>query len=169
MVEWPTRAQQSHRGRKAWRGEGREWCGRTSDRRERGASVAFLAAPRRFSAVALRARAGTKRRTPPEAGLAQRARVGQWAITSRGILFATVPDALCGSGIETRVSGAGPASGLLTNLQGGSPMDLWTSPEDRREPCGPYGQVRGQRLRVAHRAAHTLAPLAHKLHRTNNR
>ena len=117
MVEWPTRAQQSHRGRKAWRGEGREWCGRTSDRRERGASVAVLAAPRRFSAVALRARAGTKRRTPPEAGLAQRARVGQWDITSRGILFATVPDALCGSGIETPVSGAGPASGARSERQ----------------------------------------------------
>ena len=67
MVEWPTRAQQSHRGRKAWRGEGREWCGRTSDRRERGASVAFLATPRRFSAVALRVqgRNGAERSVGP--------------------------------------------------------------------------------------------------------
>ena len=40
-------------------------------------------------------------------------------------------------------------------------MDLWTSPSDRREPCGPCGRDRGQRIRVAHR-------LAHKLHRTNH-
>ena len=36
-------------------------------------------------------------------------------------------------------------------------MDLWTSPSDRREPFGPCGRDRGQRIRVAHRLAHTLA------------
>ena len=50
----------------------------------------------------------------------------------------------------------------------GSPVDLWTSPSDRREPFGPCGRDRGQRIRVAHRLAHTLAPLVHKLHRTNH-
>ncbi len=39
---------------------------------------------------------------------------------------------------------------------------------NRREPCGPCGRDRGQRIGVAHRLAHTLAPLAHKLHRTNH-
>lgn len=47
-------------------------------------------------------------------------------------------------------------------------MDLWTSPTDRHEPFGPCGQARGQRLRVDHRLDHTLAPLAHKLHRTDH-
>ena len=50
----------------------------------------------------------------------------------------------------------------------GGPVDLWTSPADRREPRGPCGQDRGQRGRVAHRLAHTLAPLAHKLPRNNH-
>ncbi len=49
--------------------------------------------------------------------MAQRARVGQWAITSRGILLAIGTDALGGSGIETRVSGAGPASGARSERQ----------------------------------------------------
>ena len=52
--------------------------------------------------------------------------------------------------------------------EGGRPVDLWTSPSDRREPYGPCGRDRGQRIRVAHRLAHPLAPLAHKLHRTNH-
>ena len=42
-----TRAQRSHRVRNVWRGVAREWCGRTSDRRERGATVARRAGPRR--------------------------------------------------------------------------------------------------------------------------
>jgi len=44
---WDTLAQGSHRGRKAWRGGVREWCGRTSERSERGATVARAAVPRR--------------------------------------------------------------------------------------------------------------------------
>ena len=52
--------------------------------------------------------------------------------------------------------------------EGGSPVDLWTSPADRREPFGTCGQDRGQRWRVAHRLARTLAPLAHNVHRTIN-
>ena len=72
---WFTRAQRSHRGRKAWPGDVREWCGRTSERSERGATVARVAGPRRVSAVALRVPAGTERKRSGgprlQAGLAQ--------------------------------------------------------------------------------------------------
>ena len=54
-----------------------------------------------------------------------------------------------------------PSAARWVPRHGGSPVDLWTSPTDRREPYGPCGQARGQRSRVAHRLAHTLAPLAH--------
>ena len=50
-----------------------------------------------------------------------------------------------------------PSAARWVPRHGGSPVDLWTSPTDRREPYGPCGQARGQRSRVAH----TLAPLAH--------
>ena len=61
-----------------------------------------------------------------------------------------------------------PERAGLAERRGGSPVDLWTSPADRREPCGSCGQDRGQRGRVAHRLAHTLAPLAHKLPRNHH-
>ena len=38
---------------------------------------------------------------------------------------------------------------------------MWTSPSERPEPFGACGPARGQRMRVAHRLAHTLGPLAH--------
>ena len=60
------------------------------------------------------------------------------------------------------------ASGQGSLSAAGGPVDLWTSPADRRAPCGPCGQDRGQRGRVAHRLAHTLAPLAHKLPRNHH-
>ena len=63
-----------------------------------------------------------------------------------------------------------------------APSRAVRNPTTRGESCGfvdeSYGPARalravwtarGQRERVAHRLAHTLAPLAHKLHRTNHR
>jgi len=59
LAYWFTRAQGSHRGRRAWPIGVREWCGRR-ERSER-ATVARAGGTRRASAVALRVPAATER------------------------------------------------------------------------------------------------------------
>ena len=48
-------------------------------------------------------------------------------------------------------------------------MDLWTSPSDRREPYGPWGQPVDNAQARCPPPDPTFAPLAHEIHRINNR
>ena len=50
-----------------------------------------------------------------------------------------------------------------------SAMNLWTSPSDRREPCGPCGQPPDNAKARCPPPDHTFASLAHQIHSTNNR
>ena len=61
------------------------------------------------------------------------------------------------------------ATRTLAPPQRSGAMDLWTSPSDRREPCGPCGQPVGNAKARCPPPDHTFAPLAHEIHRTDNR
>ena len=62
-----------------------------------------------------------------------------------------------------------PACGGRRPTTPRSALDLWTSPSDRREPCGPCGQPLDNARARCPPPDHTFASLAHEIHRTNNR
>ena len=121
----PTRAQQSHHGRKARRGGSAGGAG--------AQATAGSAEPRprshRDGTPALRAMAGTEWRTPQ--GLAQRARVGRWDITSEELM------PLMGAG-----ESLSPCSRAFTPLP-----HLCSSRRPTREPRGGWRLYSGRKAK----------------------